>query len=181
MKHLYRLITGIAALTLLGASPSMALAESGTVKILAPWNSEGKVFPIGPEKLLFQGTSEGIMYIDGGKGSLDATEMVCPGTNVIDMAASTSSVSGHCMIMGDTEEDVIFAEFTCEGGLGACEGEFKITGGTGSFEGITGSGNMAVRTALAGLASDLDSGQIIREAAGLAVWPELKYSIPEKK
>jgi len=181
MTHLYRLITGITALTLLGASSSMALAESGTVKILAPWNSEGKVFPIGPEKLLFQGTAEGIMYIDGGKGSLDATEILCPGSHTIDVSSNKSEASGNCIIKGDTEEDVIFAEFSCEGGLGACEGEFKITGGTGSFEGITGSGKMAVRTALAELAADLDSGQIIREAAGLAVWPELKYNIPEKK
>lgn len=180
MNRRNKLFTTIAALALLGAAP-LALAESGTVKILAPWNSEGKVFPIGPEKLMFQGSAEGIMYIDGGEGSLDATEVLCPGSTVIDLASSKSKASGNCIIMGDTEEDVIFAEYTCEGGLGSCDGDFKINGGTGRFEGITGSGKMAVRTALAGLAADLDSGQITREAAGLAVWPELKYSIPEKK
>ena len=63
---------------------------------------------------------------------------------------------------------------------GACAGELTITGGTGKFEGISGGGPMLVRAALAETAASQSSGAVIRGAAGLAVWPELKYKIPGK-
>ncbi len=75
---------------------------------------------------------------------------------------------------------MVFSEWTCVGTLGGCEGDFKITGGTGDFEGISGRGKMQVRTALVEAAIDLSSGAVIKDAAGLAVWPALKYKIPEK-
>jgi hypothetical protein len=37
---------------------------------------------------------------------------------------------------------------------------------------------MLVRTAVMGLATDVKSGDVIRAAAGLAVWPKLTYKIP---
>ena len=163
------------------ATTSSAIAEEGTVKILAPWESEGQVYWIGPDTIMFQGAAEGIMYIERGEGSLDTAEIVCPGTNVIDAKKKTTKASGHCIISGADEGDVVFAEYECKGKPGGCKGKFTITGGTGKFEGITGSGEMLVRTALLNLVANLDSGSLIQDAAGLAVWPKLRYKIPEKK
>jgi hypothetical protein len=44
--------------------------------MFAPWQSGGQVFRIGPDKLLFQGRAEGIMYIEDGKGALGGDIMV---------------------------------------------------------------------------------------------------------
>ena len=97
-------------------------------------------------------------------------------------AASASSLhvktkktkgEGYCII-SDGEDSLVFSKWTCVGTLDGCEGDFKITGGTGEFEGISGGGKMQVRTALIAAAIDLSSGSVIKDAAGLAVWPELK-------
>ena len=37
---------------------------------------------------------------------------------------------------------------------------------------------MLVRTALGQISMDIESGEAISGAAGLAVWPSLKYKIP---
>ena len=42
------------------------------------------------------------------------------------------------------------------------------------------SGEMVVRTVLTGMATDLRSGEVIRGAAGLAVWPKLTYRTRER-
>jgi len=63
---------------------------------------------------------------------------------------------------------------------GTCEWAFTLTGGTGKFKGISGGGKIIVRAALAETAMDLSSGTVVRSAAGLAVWPEPKYNIPNK-
>ena len=43
-----------------------ASGTEGTVRILGPWESEGQVFRIGPDTLLFQGRGEGILRADLG-------------------------------------------------------------------------------------------------------------------
>ncbi len=74
--------------------------------------------------------------------------------------------------------DTVFAEFTCKGDLDGCEGKFKITGGEGKFKGIKGSSDMVIRSALGSIAVDLESGSVIQSAEGLAVWPNLTYTVP---
>ena len=45
---------------LLGLVPSVQ-AEEETLSVMAPWEGQGRVFQIGPEKLKFLGSFEGIM------------------------------------------------------------------------------------------------------------------------
>ena len=77
--------------------------------------------------------------------------------------------------------DTVYAEWTCEGQVGGCKGEFRLTGGTGQFEGITGLSELIVRSPLQALAPGMSGGNVLRAASGLAVLPELKYKIPSKK
>ncbi len=171
----------ILGLWLLAAS-APALAEKGTVKVLAPWNSIGQAFPIAPDKVLFQGRGEGIMYIENGeKETLNAALFVCPGNTVIDLSKGSASRAGHCVITpAGGSGDTVFAEFQCKGEPGSCKGKFEITGGTGAFEGITGSGEVLIQTVVADLAQNAKTGAVIKGATGLAIWPKLKYSIPGK-
>jgi len=156
-----------------------ARADEGKVKVLAPWQGEGQVFQIEPGKVMFLGRFDGIMYVEDGKGPLDGAPFVCPGTQVIEVDKGSMVASGHCMVTPSEEEEV-FAKWSCAGQAGTCKGRLEFTGGTGRFEGITGGGDMTVRTVLSDLATDASRGEVVRTAAGLAVWPELVYRFPGK-
>jgi hypothetical protein len=175
MKGLTRLVLAVAA-TVMFAN-SVWAAEEGTARILAPWQSGGQVFRIEPGKLLFQGQAEGIMYIESGEGVLDAALFVCPSRREISIADREVKASGQCIIEG-ANGDTVFAKFSCTGEPGICVGKFTLTGGTGKFKGITGESDMLVRTAIAQIAADMESGSTITGAAGLAVWPNMSYKIP---
>ena len=153
-------------------------AEERTVQIMAPWEGKGRVFLIGPEKLKFLGAFEGIMYIQDAKGALDAAVFVCPVVQEIDAKMNKTTINGNCLIKTENG-DLVFAELSLAGVIGASQGTFTITGGTGSLEGITGSGDMYARTALGATAVNLESGAVLEAAAGMAIWPELKVNRPD--
>ncbi len=156
---------------------SAMAAEEGTVSVMSPWEGSGDVFQVAPDKLMVLSRYTGIMYIKEKEGSLDTAVMLCPGVDEINVETKKTKGRGHCII-SDGEDNLVFSEWTCDGTLVGCEGDFKITGGTGRFEGISGGGKMQVRTALIEAAIDLSSGSVVKDAAGLAVWPKLQYKIP---
>lgn len=163
----------------MGPVSGSVLAEERTVRAMSPWQGSGQVYAVAPDKRMILGRYAGIMYIENGEGSLDAAIMLCPAVQNIDTKTKKVDAFGHCVI-SEGEESLVYSEWKCKGSLGGCDGEFKITGGTGEFEGISGGGKMQVRAALIETAVDLSSGAVVRDAAGLAVWPELKYKIPSK-
>jgi len=156
----------------------VASAETGTVSATIPWEAKGRVFRIGPETLIFLGAMKGIAYATRDDGVLNEGFMLCPVTQRLNASTQTTSAVGQCEILvaGD---DVIYAEFVCEGKVGRCEGEFRVTGGGGRFEGVTGSSKMSVRSPIHVLAPDVASGSELRISMGLAELAELKYRIPE--
>ncbi len=170
-------IVVLAAILSLGLQS--AVAEEGTVRAMSPWKGSGQVYAVAPDRRLILARYAGIMYIETGEGSLDTAIMLCPSVQTIDTDTKESGAHGHCVITDD-EDNLVYSEWKCEGTVGACEGDFKITGGAGKFEGISGGGKMMVRTALVETAIDLENGAVVRDAAGLAVWPELNYAIPPK-
>ncbi len=164
------IITGMAA---------TVQAEEVKLKILGPWEAAGRVFKVGPELLQFLGTFQGIMYIEDGKGDLDAAVFICPATQEINTTNSQTIAHGRCMITG-SDGHAVFADFTTKGVVGASQGKFTITGGEGPFKGIKGSSDMVIRSALGSIAVDLKSGSVVQAAEGLAVWPNLTYTVPNE-
>ncbi len=96
-----------------------------------------------------------------------------PANNCVD-----PRVGNDASVIAVSSEDTVFAELTCEGVAGLCKGQFKITGGTGRFEGVSGSGRMTVRSPIHALAADLSDGTIIHAAAGILQMPELTVKLP---
>ena len=117
------------------------------------------------------------MYVESAEGDMNEAFVRCPIVQDIDAADGSTSASGNCVIVISTE-DSVFAELTCKGIAGLCSGEFKLTGGTGRFAGISGSGAMTVRSPIHALAADLSEGTIIHVAAGILQIPKLKYRLP---
>ena len=164
---------------LLVTASHVAFGEERTIQAMAPWQGSGEVFVVAPEKLMILVSFKGIMYLQGEQGALDGVVMHCPAVQTLDTKAKRAEASGHCTLT-DAGDDVVYSAWTCTGVQGACEGEFTLTGGTGKFAGITGGGKLMVRAALTETAASLSSGGVVNGAAALAIWPELKYTIPAR-
>ena len=171
------IISWTVAMVAMSMSPGLALAESNTVSAVIPWQGQGQIFPIATDKLRFLGSLEGIMYLETVDGAMNEAFVRCPIVQSIDRSNGNTSASGNCVIVVSTE-DSAFAEINCEGITGLCRGDFKLTGGTGRFAGISGSGEMTIRSPVHALAADLTEGTVIHIAAGILQIPKLKYSLP---
>jgi hypothetical protein len=167
----------ILATLALSAWTGLAHAASSTISVVIPWQGQGQIYPVDTNKLRFLGSLEGIIYVENAEGELNEAFVRCPIVQNIDTGDGSTSASGNCVIVASTT-DSVFAELTCEGMTGLCRGEFKLTGGTGRFAGISGSGKMTVRSPVHALAADLSEGTVVHVAAGILQIPELKYSLP---
>jgi len=179
MRIIPRHLSLVLMLVLSGLSAS-AEAEQTSLKAMIPWEGEGRVFQVAPDELLFLGAFEGIIYVETATGKLDEGFVRCPVSQKITLKTKKTSASGSCMITASSE-DTVYAQWTCIGQVGACRGEFKLTGGTGQFKGVTGLSTFIVRSPLHALVAGMSGGNIVRVASGIAVLPELKYEIPSNK
>ena len=168
----------LTAILILCAWSGLTLAATTTVSAIIPWQGQGQIFPIGTDKLRFLGAIEGVMYIETAEGALNEAFVQCPIVQDIDVTSETTSATGNCTIVVSTE-DSVFAELTCSGIQGYCSGEFKLTGGTGQFSGISGSSKMTVRSPVHALARDLSDGTVLQIAAGILQLTELTFSLAE--
>ena len=176
VKRIY--LAPVVAILLLALSPARA-AEQGTVQAAIPWDGEGQVYQVSPDTVLFLGSLKGVMYVENSKGEMHEGFVVCPIVQELDIAKGSTQANGHCEITASAD-NVLYAQLTCEGKLGAgsCEGEFTLTDGEGKFKGISGSGKLRVRSPMRALIGNLASGSVLRVASGLAVISDLKYRIP---
>ncbi len=165
------------ATLILSAVPGLTLAATNTISAVVPWQGQGQIFPIGVGKFRLLGAIEGIMYVETAEGAMNEALVRCPIVQELDAAKGSASVSGNCTIIA-SNEDAAFAELSCEGISGLCTGTFKLTGGTGRFAGISGSGKMVVRSPVQALAADLSDGSVFKMAAGILQLPALKIKLP---
>jgi hypothetical protein len=177
---LNRIWTSLVLGVLVAGSTGPALAEQQAVKIMMPWDGEGTIHTIGVDQLLFMGEFKGIMYVEKDGGELDTAYATCPASQHIDIKNKQSKAEGYCTITVSSE-DVVFAEWVCQGKVGACEGKLSLTGGTGRFAGVTGSSEMIVRSVLNTLVAGMGNGDAIRSATGLAIFPKLTYTLAKAK
>ena len=151
-------------------------AGENTLKVIMPWEGEGSIHLISEETILFSGSFTGIMYAESASGELDTAFAKCPARQKIDTGNRQSSAEGHCNITVSSE-DTVYAEWQYKGEPGICKGTFTLTGGTGRFKGVTGSSELVIRSILNQIALCMGDGSVIRSASGLAVLPELKYTL----
>ena len=167
----------VTVILLLCGMSGTTFADTRTVSAVIPWQGQGEVFVIGVDTLRFLGSIEGVMYIDTAEGPLNEAFVECPIVQSIDVTNQNITSAGNCTIVVSTE-DAVFAELTCEGVKGFCLGEFKLTGGTGRFSGISGSGEMTVRSPMHALVSDLSNGTVLNVASGILQIPALTITLP---
>ena len=165
----------LVALSLLLSLP--AGAEERTVQAAIPWEGEGRVFQIDSRRLQFLGALEGIMYVENSRGEMHEGFVQCPIIQILDLETGVSEAIGSCEITAGPD-DVVYAQMSCKGVVGDCNGKFVLIEGEGRFAGISGEGQLRVRSPLHALAKDLGSGALVRVASGLAIIRDLKVSTP---
>lgn len=167
----------VGALALLAAGAGAAYAEEGTVVAAAAWQGRGRTFDLGGGEALFLGAFGGTVFVENAQGALHAARLLCPGTLEAKTGSDTYASQGRCIITARTG-DRVFAQWSCTGSVGAgCKGTFRLTGGTGRFQGITGEGDVVFRIVVSELVG-LSKQESEHEIVGLAAWPALKYRIP---
>jgi hypothetical protein len=177
----FRSILAMAALAAILAAGSTVRAEEETISGFSAWEGEGTVYDTGANTGTFVGAISGTLFIQTENGPAAAGHMVCPALLEIDLQSATQVGAGKCTITGDDGAKV-FAEWTCQGvHLVGCDGEIKLTGGTGRMSGITGGGSLSVRTItqLAAMKTTA-AGSVAETGKGILMLNDLKYSLPQQ-
>jgi hypothetical protein len=177
MRILAAAVTLCASLVAAFVTPAAAEDEQ-TVKAFSSWQGRGQVFETGPNRMTFVGAFTGMIYIETQKGPLDAGYMTCPAVVDVNVSDGTQEAKGRCTISAK-DGSRVYADLACKGvHMVGCEGEFKFTGGTDRFEGITGGGPVTVRSALQDIAAG--GGNTVQESAsGIIYWPKLTYKLKQ--
>lgn len=171
-----RCLISVAAVALL-SGPMLFAAEQDTIQAIIPWEAEGQVFQIDTQTLMYLGSMTGIMYIESSRGELHEAFVMCPIIQTMSLESGTTSAVAHCEI-STGPDSVAYAELTCDGQVGGCNGKFKLIDGEGDLAGISGEGELRVRSPIRALIADLAAGASLRIGSGLAVVKDLEYRIP---
>jgi len=167
---------GLVAL-LTAASFSSQAAEEATVTAFSVWQGGGQLFDTGPDQATFVGAIGGTLYIETEKGPVASGRLTCPAIIKISVTDGKQTGTGHCVVQGEND-DRVYGDIACSGVfLVGCHGDFTITGGTGRFEGITGGGQVIIRSDF-GQRLKAAEGKAPQEASGIVYWRELSYKIP---
>ena len=165
-----------AAVLLLNVSPIYA-AEQDTVQVIIPWEAEGRVFQVDPSTMMFIGAIRGVMYVKSSRGELHEAFVMCPLIQKLVPETGMTEAVAHCEITASSE-DVAYAELSCAGDSGNCQGTFRLIGGEGRFAGVSGTGELRIRSPIRALIADMASGADVLISSGLAVVDDLNYQIP---
>ncbi len=161
----------------LGSAGFAQASEEGSVKATAAWQSEGYAFEIGYHRAFLVGVWTGILFVEAGKGSLDADSIVCPSTVEVDLETGRRVVEGRCIIT-DKDSNAAYARLSCIGDALNCKGQFKFTGGTGKFTGISGESTFTSRIEVRQITAFTHGEAAQHIAAGMTKWAKLNYKIP---
>ena len=165
-----------AVLLLLNILPVYA-AEQGTVQAIIPWEAEGRVFQVDTSTIMFLGAVKGVMYVESSRGEMHEAFVMCPLIQKLFLETGKTEGVAHCEISA-SPENIAYAEISCSGEVGNCQGTFTLIGGEGKFAGISGTGTLRVRSPMHALIADMAAGAVLRVASGLMVVKDLKYRIP---
>lgn len=158
---------------------STAQAQEQTINGFSAWEGDGTVFETGPNSGTFVGAITGTLFIQTERGPAAAGHMICPALLEIDLQNATQVGAGKCTITSD-DGTKVFAEWACRGvHLVGCDGEIKLTGGTGRMNGVTGSGALSVRTITQVAVTQVTTEGTMAEAGkGILILDNLTYSLP---
>ncbi len=104
------------------------------------WFGVGKAQQLEKGHIFWVGEFSGIFFNDKGKGSpFHLAGVRCPASNDLDFNSKKNKGAGTCIISEPGGADQAYLSWRCEGDTETCHGTFEYTGGTGKYQGISGS------------------------------------------
>jgi hypothetical protein len=174
-----RLVLGAALLLVLLATGGVtrARAEERTIQATAPWQGRARVYVTGPRQGFLLGSFVGRLAAQGESSALDGAQLMCPTAIEAEYTTNTLRGDGRCVLTTGSG-DRLFARWSCTGEPDkGCAGRFVLTGGTGTYQGVTGDGDFTLRIILSEITS-FEKLEAEYDLAGLATWPGLRYRTP---
>jgi hypothetical protein len=161
------------ALLLLPAAPAMAQDDVQTFNAFAVVLANGTIVRAGEQRLVVAGTLAGPLFIETDEGPQQAGRVGCAVSSKIDQTSRTTSASGACTFTAN-DGATAWGEWDCAGyELVGCRGTFKLTGGTGRFEGASGESTLLWRPTAHEFKKQLD-GMVLDNATGIVQWRDFK-------
>jgi hypothetical protein len=136
-KALAVLVTGVSFLTLHTSATAQQLPKSGSINFHTGWKYAADVVNAAEKHVLGRGNVTGVTFNDKGSGPLHLGPANC--FEAFFAIDGRGRDMGFCAF-GDSDGDRIFTEFTGTFGPDGANGTNVITGGTGKYAGIQGSG-----------------------------------------
>ncbi|MGF1611103.1 MAG: hypothetical protein ACFCUQ_16985 [Kiloniellales bacterium] len=156
-----------------------AAAEEQIIDAFATWEGQGVIYETGEKLGTFVGSIAGPLFIDTDKGPINAGRIVCPVLLDVDLETAKQAGRGKCTVTADDGARA-FGDWSCQGvHLIGCDGELTLTGGTGRLAGISGKGEIRVRsTVRAGAAKASTEGSVMEFGSGILVLRHMKLELP---
>ena len=173
-----RWVSTVILVPVLLTAAGAAVAETRSFKAAMSWNGHGRVLQINTSETEFLGVIEGILYIESAQGSLDEGFVECTVKQRMDISSGQASSEGNCVII-QSGDDNVFAEYRCEGQVGACRGRFTLTDGTGRFSGIKGASPMIVRSPLHHVSGSQTDQENLVVRNGVLLLTDLEVTLKE--
>lgn len=177
MRSLYYFVMVIGMVLAVGQTDgSMAYAktvEAGDSS--SSWIGSGEVQELGNGEQVINGIVKGVLiarHKGEGKLIVHSSRLACPVRVNVNKKNDFKAITGLCTIIAHEGNDVAYAQWQCAGTMTECKGEFTFTGGTGGFNGV--SGTTPFETSII---FEAQEGKHI-QAIGYAVWPNLTYTLP---
>jgi len=179
MHHLgrLRLLALILATSVaISSSPASATVDQ-MLRAFSVWHTDAKLTSADGGTHVFDGKVDGPFYVDTEKGPVNSGSISCQAKLTIKDADKTQEGTGDCTI---TVKDgaTTRASLTCHGVFQVgCSGKLKLIDGTGRFKGITGGGDVVIRSDFADLQSNGVADPSMLQS-GLIYLPALHYRLP---
>ena len=138
MRNVLALVSaGVSIFMLSGALGAQQLPKSGSINFHTGWKDTSDANEVADKRYQGQGRSVGTTFNDKGSGPLQLGPANCSSTFVV--SEGSGPIKGYCAF-GDADGDRIFTDFTGSISPTGAEGTNVISGGTGKYAGVTGSG-----------------------------------------
>jgi hypothetical protein len=177
-------ITLMVCALVLAALTGVGQAGEATLRANAAIQGEGRFYRATADKLLFVGYYQGAINVTNQQGDLavNAASLTCPGILEVNTATKTTEGAGRCLFL--TQDGThVYGSWTCTGKPGAgCGGTFKVLGGTGRFDNVSGQGEFMMTSTLTEaqvtIPKEGQAGEpgVTGNFTGKVEWPELKLT-----
>jgi hypothetical protein len=163
----------VGALVLAAVTPAFAQDDIQNFNAFAVVLANGSIVRAGEKQLFVAGTLVGPLFIETDEGPQQAGRVGCAVSSKIDQASRTTSATGACTFTAN-DGATAWGEWDCAGyELVGCRGTFKLTGGTGRFEGASGESTLLWRPTAHEFKKQLD-GMTLDNATGIIQWRDFK-------